>query len=176
MSKNAAIQLIYASTSGNVEIVMQHLAKVLTQQGLLVELHRAEQTDIELINANSQFVLATSTWEHGALNPFFNTLYSQMKSANCKEKQAAFVGLGDRRYEPVLYCEGMEKVRRIWLSQGGSEVMQSLKMNGEPYALLDVLVTPWATKLASAFVNQTTSKSASGSSVLQSVKQWLAHD
>jgi len=172
MSKSFPIQLIYASTSGNVEIVMQHVAKILTQHGFSPVLHRAEQTSIEVIHQHSTFVLATSTWEHGALNPFFNKLYAEMKSSNFQGKAAAFVGLGDRRYEPVLYCEGMEKVRRVWLNQGGVEVLQSLKINGEPYALLEILVTPWATKLASALITQR----SRSSSILQSIRQWLAHD
>lgn len=65
------LHVIYASTSGNVETVVETAAAVWREQGLTVELHRAEQTSIELVKENSQFVIATSTWEHGALNPFF---------------------------------------------------------------------------------------------------------
>lgn len=173
MPSRQPIHLIYASTSGNVELVMQHIATVLEQQGFIAKLHRAEQTPIEVLADNQTFILGTSTWEHGALNPFFQKLYDQMKQTQFAGKQAAFVGLGDRRYEPVLFCEGMEKVRKVWLSNGGEEILQSFKLNGEPYALLEVLVTPWATKLAVA-LNGSGNGSRTKSSIIHSIRNWLS--
>lgn len=142
------ICLIYASTSGNVEIVMETIADVLqAHKGISVELLRAENTPITVIEKNSDFIFGTSTWEHGALNPFFSRLYKELQSVDCTGKEAAFVGLGDVRYEPILFCEGMKKLERLWEKQGGTVIGNHLTINGEPYSKLQSVVTPWTERL-----------------------------
>lgn len=145
------IYLIYASTSGNVEIVMEEVAKVLKANGFAIFLSRVEVTPIETVSKNSKFVFGTSTWEHGLLNPFFERLYGELSKIDCLGKQAAFVGLGDRRYEPVLFCEGAEKVRRLWIKAGGREIDTILKIQGEPYEQIDSAIVPWAGQVAESF-------------------------
>lgn len=142
------VYIIYASTSGNVETVAETVAQQLQARGLSTQLQRAEKTDIQLLKSNSTFVLATSTWEHGRLNPFFEKLAEAMTQEQFKGKRAAFIGLGDRRYEPVLFTEGMEKIRRIWTDQGGQEIGERLRIQGEPYDKLESVVKPWADEIA----------------------------
>ncbi len=144
------IQVIYASTSGNVEKVVETVAEVLQSEGFPAELHRAEQTELSLIQSNATFILATSTWEHGRLNPFFEKLAESMKNQDFSGKRAAFIGLGDRRYEPVLFTEGMEKLRKIWLDQGGQEIGDRMRLQGEPYDKLENVVKPWARSFVQA--------------------------
>src|SRR3989344_390533 len=145
------INLVYASTSGNVEVVMETVAKVLRQNSFEIMLSRAEKTPIETVKKNKYFVFGTSTWEHGQLNPFFQKLYEAMQTKNFQNKEAAFVGCGDRRYEPVLFCEGINKVHGLWLKKDGKVVGTILKIQGEPYEDLDSLVVPWASELAQSW-------------------------
>lgn len=139
-----SVQAIYASTSGNTELVVEAVADRWRAGGLTVELHRAEQTSPVVLTSNSTFLLATSTWEHGNINRFFYTLFDALKSISCAGKRAAFIGLGDTRYEPVLFCGGMEMLRERWLAQQGREIGQRLKINGEPHAFLTTSVAQWA--------------------------------
>ena len=148
------IPIIYASTSGNVESVCQAVADLLTVAGITTSLHRAEATGYEIIAANSIFILATSTWEHGELNPFFNKLYSEMLSHDLKGKKAAFIGLGDIRYEPVLFCKGIDIIREVFLRSGGTEINTTLKLNGEPYQYLNTTVLNWANRLIELLKNE----------------------
>lgn len=141
---NSPIHLIYASTSGNTELVVEKVAEVWQSAGQTVELHRAERTSPDAIASNQLFVLATSTWEHGQLNPFFKKLFDALKNIDCSAKKAAFIGCGDMRYEPVLFCGGMETLRERWLTQHGQEAGERLKINGEPHVLLHTTVTSWA--------------------------------
>lgn len=126
---------------------METVGEVLRAQGLETSLQRAEQTPPEVISQHDLFVFGTSTWEHGKLNPFFGPLYEAMKTIGCRGKRAAFVGCGDRRYEPVLFCEGMEQVRKLWLHQGGEEVGTALKIQGESYGQLESVVKPWTLQI-----------------------------
>lgn len=146
--------MVYASTSGNVEVTIETIAKDLVNNGYEVVLSRAEKTPIETIKQNKYFVFGTSTWDHGRLNPFFQALYEAMHAQDFQNKEAAFVGLGDRRYEPVLFCEGIELVCRLWLEKGGQVVGTILKIQGEPYEILDPVVVPWASKLAKLWKNR----------------------
>jgi flavodoxin len=131
------IHVIYASTSGNTERVVETIGDILKDKGVNVFYHRAEITDIEIVKVNNLFLFATSTWEHGELNPYFKKLFEAMKSMNMSGKYAGFVGCGDTRYEPVLFCEGMEILRRVFLENKGQEIYEVLKINGDPNNVLD---------------------------------------
>ncbi|MBI2594520.1 flavodoxin family protein [Candidatus Curtissbacteria bacterium] len=130
------------------EIVMETIAKVLHKNHFEIFLSRAEKTTIETIKNNRRFVFGTSTWEHGLLNPFFQKLYEEMQGENFENKEAAFVGLGDKRYEPVLFCEAIEQIRRLWLKKNGKKIGTILKIQGEPYEKLNSHVAPWASQIA----------------------------
>lgn len=142
------LHIIYASTSGNVERVVEQIKKVLNSKNIEIILQRSEQTTIATIQKNNKFIFATSTWDHGKLNPFFQDLFDNMKTQNFAGKHAAFVGLGDTRYEPVLFCEGMDMIRDLWLDLGGSEIGSALRIQGEPYEKLTAVVDPWADLLS----------------------------
>ena len=143
-----SVACVYASTSGNVETVVEAAAQVWRELGWDVSLHRAEQTSIDLINQHTHFLFATSTWEHGALNPFFVPLFKAMSQTQFVGKQAAFIGLGDQRYEPVLFCKGMEIIRDMWQANQGEIIGFPIKINGEPYAQLERTVIPWSKQIA----------------------------
>lgn len=138
---------IYATTAGNTELVMEYIADQLKALGGELSLQRAEKTPITDIQTHDVFILGTSTWEHGELNPFFNRLFKELKNADLKGKKAAFVGCGDIRYEPILFCAGSELLRTTWLQQGGQQLAQPLKINNEPHHQLETMVKPWVANL-----------------------------
>lgn len=141
------VTIIYASTSGNVETVCFHVSDILKSKEIESELHRAEKTGIEVLNNNSFFIFATSTWEHGEINPFFNKLLAEISQTDLSNKRSAFIGLGDTRYEQVLFCKGIDILREAFLKSGGSEVLTTLKINGEPYKYLQTTVGTWTDRL-----------------------------
>lgn len=144
------VTIIYASTSGNVETVCFHVSDILENKGIESELFRAEKTEIEVIKNNSFFIFATSTWEHGEINPFFNKLLIEISQTDLSNKRAAFIGLGDTRYEQVLFCKGIDILRETFLKSGGFEVLTTLKINGEPYKYLQTTVATWTERLIQA--------------------------
>ncbi|HEC64315.1 MAG TPA: hypothetical protein ENI23_03380 [bacterium] len=140
---NQSIKIIYASTSGNVEVVCDTVAEFLKEKGIESELFRSEQTSIDLIRENSLFLFATSTWENGTLNPFYMKLYKEMNELDLTGKRAGFIGLGDIRYEPVLFCAGLDVLKKRFTEKGGEEIHVNLKLNGDPYEFLDTVVKIW---------------------------------
>lgn len=137
------LQIIYASTSGNVEVVSKRVAQSLTESRINSVLHRADTTKFETIIENSYFIFATSTWEHGIINPYFDSLLRDIENSSMKGKFAGFVGLGDTRYEPVLFCKGVEIIKDAFTKSGGKQIGTTLKVNGNPYPVLDSIVGDW---------------------------------
>src|SRR5690606_34796197 len=90
------------------------------------------------------FIFATSTWEHGEINPFFNKLLAEMQNTNFSGKKAGFIGLGDTRYEPVYFCQGIKIIHKLVTDKGGEEIGDTMFINGEPYQLLETHVNDWA--------------------------------
>lgn len=150
-SKN--IQIIFASASGNVAAVCEKVAEILNANGFVAQLHRAESTKFELIAANQLFIFATSTWEHGVISPYFEPLLKEISKNSVEGKYAGFIGLGDTRYEPVLFCGGMITLQETFEKQGGTSISVPLKINGDPYSLLDNMVTDWTKKFISDLSN-----------------------
>ena len=149
---SASIHIIYASTSGNTEFVMDKVADLWRETGKEVFLHRAEITDINLIKDNKFFLLATSTWDHGTINPFFDKLLAEMKKTDFSGKSAAFIGLGDRRYEKHYFCTGMTLLKEVWEKSGGQSLGVPLTIGREPFdELIDKVVRGWAEKTIKLF-------------------------
>lgn len=138
------VHIIYASASGNTEAVSEHIAERIQLARVPVLISRAERCDAQVLLETDYFLFATSTWEHGVLNPFFKTLYTSMGESNLSGKYAGFVGLGDTRYEPVLFCKGVDDLLERFKDAGGRQLGTTLKINGDPYKHLDGVVGDWA--------------------------------
>jgi flavodoxin len=146
------VHIIYASTGGNTEHVMEQVAKYWQAQGVTVNLHRAEQTPVSVVTDNKYFLLATSTWDHGTLNPFYNKLLSEIKKTDLNGKVASFIGLGDRRYEKHYFCNGMKIIKETWEQQQGTSIGVALTIGREPFEdLIDKMIEKWANETLSLY-------------------------
>jgi len=141
------ITLIYASTIGNTEATMQHISQTLEKNSIPTQLIRVETATPDILEKNDTFILATSTWGHGDINPLWNKLLTTMQTTNMKNKKSAFVGLGDYRYEPVYFCRGVDILKEAFIKAGGEAVNMTLKINGDPYQHFDKLVKVWTSEL-----------------------------
>ncbi len=145
MKSQLNIHIIYASTGGNTEHVMEQVQNYWQEAGVQVELHRAEKTPLSVITENSFFLFSTSTWDHGTINPFFDKLLLEMKNSDFLGKTAAFIGLGDRRYEKHYFCSGMLLLREIWEQNKGTSIGVPLTIGREPFEdIIEKMVRDWA--------------------------------
>ncbi len=134
---------------GHTELVVEKISKLLKDANIENELHKAEQADVELIIENDKFLLATSTWEHGRLNPYFDKLLKGIEENSMKGKSAAFVGCGSTQYEHHFFCEGAKILRNAWITSNGKEIVGPFFLDGLPYDKLDTNVTVWAKRFIS---------------------------
>lgn len=140
MSKE--IPIIYGSASGNVEFVCQEVCVFLQETehlGLKPMLYRAEAMPMEVIDKHDQVILAVSTWGHGIPNPYFDEVIKYIGSHDMSGKTASFIGLGDMKYEPVLFCEGINITERAWVESGGQKLGETLKINDLPHDQMHVV-------------------------------------
>ncbi len=142
------IEIIYASTSGNTELALEYIVEKLKKNlELKFTMNRAEFTNPDILLNNNLFILGTSTWEHGTLNPFFNNLLKVIEQNDMTNKYAAFVGCGNTKYEQVLFCKGIDIVNEAFLSKGGKQIGTTLKVDGDPHEQLDSVVSDWVNNL-----------------------------
>ncbi len=146
------VKIIYASASGNTLAVAEKVQEILLNNDFNVELIRAEFFDNNY-GKNILYLFAVSTWEHGEINPFFNEIISFASKNSFKDIKVCFVGLGDLRYEKVLFCGGMNKLRDLLIEKQAKEIVSPIRINGEPYDKLDTLVANWAEKLVGIIEN-----------------------
>lgn len=137
------ITCIYASTSGNTEATIEQIATILNNNKFQTQLFRVEKTTPEILRKNDFIIFGTSTWGHGELNPLWKKMLTEMETTNFTGKKAAFVGLGDFRYEPVYFCKGIDILKDTFVKSGGEQVHMTLKINGDPYAQFDKLIKVW---------------------------------
>ena len=134
----SSIHIIYASTSGHTEFVVDTLIAYLKKQrkDLTIEKKRAElATPEDLLNCDS-LVLASSTWNtggpEGQLNPhMFALVMNRAADVDLKKKKVAVIGLGDDRYHFV--CEAAAHLEEFVTSRGGTLIRPTLRIINEPY-------------------------------------------
>lgn len=140
------VVIIYASISGNTELVCETVAGILKENEVETVLKRAETASIEDIRENSYFILATSTWEHGEMNPFFDSLFEEIQKEDLTKKYSGFIGCGDNRYEPVFFNEGIKIIEQTFVKNNGIKLHTLLLINKSPYPYLNTTVKDWAFK------------------------------
>jgi flavodoxin I len=150
------LTLIYASTTGNTEAVMDKVAEILKEHPIELDIFRSEEIDGSVVTANDNFILATSTWGHGIINPFFDELLDFISNNSMKGKRAGFIGLGDKAYEPELFNNGIKMLKAAFIKSGGVEIEKTFIIDGDPFPLLETKVPYWTEKFISALNNDQT--------------------
>ncbi len=147
------INVIYASASGNTLLVAKYIKDRFLDEMFDAKLHRAELFETSLFKEKEVYIFAISTWEHGVPNPHFDDLLDHFKN-NKNKLKVAFIGLGDLRYEPVLFCGGMNSFREAMINGGGNELISPLRLNGEPHDKLNNVVENWFINLLEKIKNE----------------------
>lgn len=150
----SSLQIIYASTSGHTEYVVDQIIATLT--GVKVEKQRAEQAQPEDLLKGDILLLASGSWNtggaEGQLNPHMHELLKKRATGiDLAGKKVLLVGLGDQRYRYLVGA--MTHMMEFVKTHGGVVVEPVLKVVNEPYGQ-EKKVEEWATvirKQLSAF-------------------------
>lgn len=123
--------MVYASMSGNTEMMADLIEESLQNEGLHVD--RKEALDIEANDMLSYdyLLLGAYTWGDGELPDDFLDIYEDMNELDLNGKKAAVFGSGDRAYEH--FCGAVDLLEQQIVERGGELVMDGLKIEHAPY-------------------------------------------
>ncbi len=134
------LQIIYASTSGHTEYVVdtliEYLKTELSSWKWKITKLKAEQANPEDLLSGDVLLLASSTWNTGSiegqLNPHMWVLCNdKAKDIDLKGKKCACIGLGDHRY--FYTCRAAEHLENFVKDHKGNLITPVLKIINEPY-------------------------------------------
>lgn len=150
------LHIVYASTSGHTEFVVDALAASL--DGLLpewvIEKTLAEKTQSHDLLRGTVLLLASATWNtggaEGQLNPHMAALLQdRAKDLDLASKPCACVGLGDHRY--FYTARALDHLQYYVDTHHGRLILPSLRIVDEPYSQANN-VRSWAKQLAVALM------------------------
>lgn len=146
-----SIQVIYASTSGHTEYVVEQLTAALRSldAAIAVESIRVEKARPDDLTGCDLLVLASGTWNtggiEGQLNPHMHAfVHGAAKDVDLTGQHAAIIALGDDRY--FYTCRSGEHLRHFVTTRGGEVWPQVLTIVNDPYGQ-EEKVRKWAKKL-----------------------------
>lgn len=127
-----SLQIIYASTSGHTEYVVDQVKAVWPG----AESVRAEQANAEDLLKGGILLLASGSWNtggiEGQMNPYMHRLLKeQVKDIDLQGKKVLIVSLGDHRYHYT--CGSADHMKEFVETHGGKVFEPILKIVNEPY-------------------------------------------
>lgn len=144
-----SVQIIYASTSGHTEYVIDTFIQAL--KGHECTKIRAESVSIEDFSEGDLLVLASGSWNTGSiegqLNPHMHQLLKKTAvDIDLKGQKIALIGLGDDRYHYT--CGAADHLEEFVRDHNGEQIGETLRIINEPYEQ-EKKVIKWAQSLQS---------------------------
>ncbi len=148
------LHIIYASTSGNTEYVVETLGAFL-QSGapaLRVTTQRAELADAKDLRRGDGLLLCSGTWntggKEGQLQMYMHRLLMERAAdIDLAGKPVSFISLGDSRYYFTTRCT--EHFLRFQRNAGAKLLLPPLILVNEPYGQ-EAKIAKWSAALAKA--------------------------
>ena len=149
----SSIQIIYASSSGHTEYVIDSLVDFLNENSdLSVEVKRAEEAGPDDLTKGDVLILACGTWNTGGVEGQLNMhmdalLKERAKEVDLAKKPCAIIALGDDRY----YYTGRatEHLMQFVIQHDGVTPFTPLLIINEPYGQ-EEKIQKWGEKFLEA--------------------------
>jgi flavodoxin len=152
-----SLHIIYASTSGHTEYVVDELTSYLGQRvpQLITERQKAELAKAEDLLRGDVVILGSGTWNFGGvegqLNMYmYQLLFERAKDIDLTGKTVAFICLGDDRYYFTTRCT--EHFMRFTKLSHAKMLLIPLIIVNEPYGQ-EERIQKWGEKLLLAMQN-----------------------
>lgn len=149
---HSSLHVIYASTSGNTEYVIDTLVRQMASEApeVVVEQQRAELAHPKDLLRGDVVILGSGTWntggKEGQLNMHMHALLQdRAKHIDLHGKPLTFISLGDDRYYFRTRCT--EHFLRFQREHNGTLFIPPLIMVNEPYGQEEKILR-WTQKLA----------------------------
>ena len=152
----SSLQIVYASTSGHTEYVVDRIEAALRAHntGLALARVRADRATPEDLLKGDVLLLASGTWNtggiEGQLNPYMHFLLkAKAAGIDLAGKKVAVVALGDQRYRYT--AKAGDHLEHFVTTHGGTVLGERLVIVNEPYGQEEA-VDAWTQKFSSLLV------------------------
>lgn len=150
-----SIHIIYASTSGHTEYVVDTLIEFLKEKApqIDIERQRVELAKPEDLLRGDLVILGSGTWNYqgieGQLNMYMHQfLFEKAQGIDLSGKQLALISLGDDRYYYTTRCT--ERFMRFLKEAHTKSAFMPLIVVNEPYGQEEKIIK-WGEKLIKFF-------------------------
>jgi len=124
------ILIIYASTSGNAQLVAEAISDGILENSDTFSLQKAELSSPIEINNYDATILVSSTWNVGLLNDNIVKFYKEMIKMKFTNKIIEIVGLGDSKHYDI-FCGAADILQEALFQIEGRQIMPTLKIDGQ---------------------------------------------
>ena len=116
------IKIIYGSDTGNTELVVEDLTKLLDDTEVItVSNLTPEDWD------HDKFILGIPTWYDGELQSDWEEYFEEFKTIDFTDKTVAIFGLGDQLGYEEWFCDGIGILAKEILKNGGTVIGYTTK-------------------------------------------------
>lgn len=130
--------VIYASISGNAELVAKAVYEGLCEAGVPTDIVRSEQALAADAVKHTLVVLICSTWNVGYLNNYFFKFHAELQELSVPGKHFEIIGLGDsKNYD--IFCAAADILEKTVAKIGGIQKKETIRIDGAPHAQLTEL-------------------------------------
>lgn len=147
------ILIIYATVSGNTELVIEKVTQIFNYQKVSKNLElQITSKRVDLANANEILdsdltILASPTYGQGTVEAHFLPFIKQMNKLELNNSKLAVIGLGSPRFYPEYLTESAGILELEIKKSNGNLFVPSLRIGGEVLKMLDKLVPSWTNRL-----------------------------
>lgn len=127
----ANVILVFGSTTGNTEMLAEHVAAGLEQGMASVTVKNVTEASVDELAENDAIVFGCSTWGEGDLQDDFVDFQEAMDGVSLEGKKAAVFGPGDSEEYADSFCVAVNMLEETLKKCGAEIVVEGFKVDGE---------------------------------------------
>ena len=145
----AKVILVYGSTTGNTEMLAEHVAAGLERGLASVTVKNVTEASVDELADYDAIVFGCSTWGEGDLQDDFVDFHEAMNGVSLEGKKAAVFGPGDSEEYPDSFCKAVDILEETLKKCGAEIVAEGLKVDGDVEPAFED-AEAWGLKVAKA--------------------------
>lgn len=150
------VLIIYGSTGGNTELVVDQVSGFLCESGLSVVCRKVERFKFEsLVDEIKQakvLILASPTYGHGQLQEDIIPFVQRLDGMEFPDLHYTVIGLGDPKYDSHYHIESAVILESIMESLKAKKLLYPLRISRSPVLQIDNLIPKWSQKFSEEFL------------------------